>query len=91
MQNVSQYVQPKGCQGVSIQISSPSVGHMTMPQMAPTMVLNNGCYPQAYYLNTFATPAIMKLNQAALAKQMANINKANEEMNGKSSADTEAA
>ena len=89
MQNVSQYVQPKGCQGVSISISSPSVGHMTMPTMSPTMVLNNGCYPQAYYLNTFATPAIMKLNQAALAKQMANINKANEEMEGKSSADTE--
>ena len=83
MQNVSQYVQPKGCQGVSIQISSPSVGHMTMPQMAPTMVLNNGCYPQAYYLNTFATPAIMKLNQAALANQMVKINKANEELNGK--------
>jgi len=83
MQNVSQYVQPKGCQGVSISISSPSVGHMTMPQMAPTMVLNNGCYPQSYYLNTFATPAIMKLNQAALAKQMVNINKENEKLNGK--------
>lgn len=83
MQNVAQYVQPKGCQGVNIQISSPAVSHMTMPAMAPTMVLNNGCYPQAYYLNTFATPAIMKLNQAALAKQMQAINKANEELNGK--------
>lgn len=84
MQNVSQYVQPKGCQGVNISVSSPSVGHMTMPAMAPTMVLNNGCYPQTYYLNTFATPAIMMLNQAALAKQMENINKANEEANGQS-------
>ncbi len=84
MQNVAQYVQPKGCQGVSISIGSPSVGHMTMPStMAPTMVLNNGCYPAAYYLNTFASPAITKLNQAALANQMVNIKKANEELNGK--------
>ena len=89
MQNVSQYVQPKGCQGVSISISSPSVGHMTMPSsMAPTMVLNNGCYPQAYYLNTFASPAITKLNQAALAKQMAATKKANEELNGNKSEET---
>ena len=84
MQNVAQYVQPKGCQGVSVQIGLPAASHMTMPKsMAPTMVLNNGCYPQAYYLNTFAMPAIAKLNQAALAKQMVNINKANEELNGK--------
>ena len=85
MQNVSQYVQPKGCSGVSVQISSPSAGYMTVPcSMAPTLALNNGCYPSAYYLNTFAAPAINKLNQAALAKQMVNINKANEEINGKS-------
>jgi len=85
MQNVAQYVQPKGCQGVNVQIGLPAASHMTMPKsMAPTMVLNNGCYPQAYYLNTFAMPAIAKLNQAALAKQMVNINKANEELNGKS-------
>ena len=79
MQNVSQYVQPKSCQGVNIQASAPTVGHMTVPvTMAPTMVLNNGCYPAAYYLNTFAVPAITKLNQAALANQMVNINKENE-------------
>ena len=85
MQNVSQYVQPKGCSGVSVQISAPSMGYMSKPaSMAPTMALNNGCYPQAYYLNTFAMPAIAKLNQAALDQQMVNINKANEEINGKS-------
>ncbi len=85
MQNVSQYVQPKGCSGVSVQIGSPVVSNMTRPaSMAPTMAMNNGCYPQSYYLNTFAMPAIAKLNQAALARQMVNINKANEELNGKS-------
>ena len=79
MQNVSQYVQPQGCKSVNIQAGSPSVGHMTVPvAMVPTMVLNNGCYPAAYYLNSFAAPAITKLNQAALANQMANINKENE-------------
>ena len=85
MQNVSQYVQPKSCSGVSVQIGASNVGNMTRPVMAaPTMALNNGCYPQTYYLNTFAMPAIAKLNQAALAKQMVNISKANEELNGKS-------
>lgn len=85
MQNVSQYVQPKSCSGVSVQFGNQTVGNMTKPSsMAPTMVLNNGCYPQAYYLNSFAMPAIAKLNQAALAQQMVNINKANEEINGKS-------
>lgn len=85
MQNVSQYVQPKSCSSVSVQFGNQTVGNMTKPaSMAPTMVLNNGCYPQAYYLNSFAMPAIAKLNQAALAQQMVNINKANEEINGKS-------
>jgi len=79
MQNVSQYVQPQGCKSVNIQAGVPSVGHMTVPvAVVPTMVLNNGCYPAAYYLNSFATPAIAKLNQAALANQMININKENE-------------
>lgn len=84
MQNVSQYVQPKSCAGVNIQIGSPAASRMTKPgSMNPSaMALNNGCYPQAYYLNTFAMPAIARLNQAALAQQMVNINKANAEMNG---------
>ena len=87
MTNVSRYVQTASTPSVNIQVSGPSVGHMTMPNgMMSTMVLNNGCYPAAYYLNTFASPAIMRLNQAALAKQMVDINKANEEANGKGSA-----
>ena len=87
MNNVSRYVQANGAPSVSIQVSSPAIGNMTRPDgMMSTMVLNNGCYPAAYYLNTFATPAIMRLNQAALAKQMVDINKANEEANGKGSA-----
>ena len=87
MNNVSRYVQANGAPSVSVQVSSPAIGNMTRPDgMMSTMVLNNGCYPAAYYLNTFATPAIMRLNQAALAKQMVDINKANEEANGKGSA-----
>lgn len=87
MTNVSRYVQAGNTPSVNIQVTTPSVGHMSMPNgMSSTMVLNNGCYPSAYYLNTFASPAIMRLNQAALAKQMVDINKANEEANGKGSA-----
>ena len=78
MQNVSkQYVQANGnCPKVSISVTSPGVGKYTMPAMPnQTMVLNNGCYPAAYYINTFASPMINRLNQAALANQMADINR----------------
>lgn len=88
MQNVSkQYVQANGnCPKVSISVTSPGVGKFTMPSMpSQTMVLNNGCYPAAYYINTFASPVINRLNQAALANQMADINRINEEANGKGS------
>ena len=79
MQNVSQYVQPQGCKAVNIQAGVPNVNHMSVPvAVVPTMVLNNGCYPANYYINSFAVPAITKLNQIALAKQMADINKENE-------------
>lgn len=86
MQNVSkQYVQANGnCPKVSISVTSPGVGKYTMPAMPnQTMVLNNGCYPAAYYINTFASPMINRLNQAALANQMADINRINAEANGK--------
>lgn len=85
MQNVSkQYVQANGnCPKVSISVTSPGVGKYTMPSMpSQTMVLNNGCYPAAYYINTFASPMINRLNQAALANQMADINRINAEANG---------
>ena len=88
MQNVSkQYVQANGnCPKVSISVTSPGVGKYTMPAMPnQTMVLNNGCYPAAYYINTFASPMINRLNQAALANQMADINRINAEANGKGS------
>lgn len=80
MQNVSKFV--GNAPSVSISVSTPSAGYMSKPSsMAPTMPMNNGCYPASYYLNTFAMPAINKLNQAALCNQMKNINKANEEAN----------
>lgn len=80
MQNVSKFV--GNAPSVSISVSSPTAGYMSKPgSMAPTMPLNNGCYPATYYVNSFAIPAISKLNQAALANQMKDINKANEEAN----------
>ena len=88
MQNVSkQYVQANGnCPKVSISVTSPGVGKYTMPAMQnQTKVLNNGCYPAAYYINSFASPMINRLNQAALANQMADINRINAEANGKGS------
>lgn len=80
MQNVSNFV--GSTPSVSISVNTPSAGYMTKPgSMAPTMALNNGCYPAAYYINSYAMPAINKLNQAALETKMKNINKANEEAN----------
>lgn len=81
MNNVSQYVQSNGnTPKVSISVTTPSVGQFTMPRVQnPNLVLNNGCYPSAYYINSYASPMIMRLNQAALANQMTNINKLNEE------------
>lgn len=80
MQNVSKFV--GNTPSVNISVSTPNSGYMTKPAtMSPTMVLNNGCYPAAYYINSFAMPAINKLNQVALENQMKGINKANEEAN----------
>ncbi len=80
MQNVSKFV--GNTPSVNISVSTPSAGYMSKPAtMSPTMVLNNGCYPAAYYINSFAMPAINKLNQVALENQMKGINKANAEAN----------
>ena len=53
--------------------------YMTMPaSMTPSAITIQGCYPASYYITTFATPAIMRLNQAALHAQMNHINEVNE-------------
>ena len=86
MNNVAGYVQSNnGSPKVSVSITTPGMGQFSMPRVQNSgLVLDNGCYPSAYYINTFATPVIMRLNQAALANQMSNINRINEQNSSKS-------
>lgn len=82
MQNVSKYVQANGCKKVNMHNGSQNQANMTMPiTMAPSSITINGCYPASYYVTTFASPLIMKLNQAALQAQMKHINEVNEKEN----------
>lgn len=84
MQNVSQYVQSNnGAAKVNVTVTTPSMNsNFTMPRVANPNIVLNGCYPAAYYISSFATPMVMKLNQVALASQMNTINRINAEANG---------